>query len=158
MTWEKEEPMEEDRRRHTRFETAIPVHFNLNPDYHHVPEIRKLGVGATVRNLSPMGLLIDSRMDLLDMFQVFPEAMEERSPFELEVVVREFRGKRLLLRGSVKWYRLGEPEGSVWHLLVGLHLRDAESRIAARGILESITKRDVRAFGTSQHSVGILPA
>ena len=46
-----DETTEENRRRHSRFETTIPIHFNLNPDYHHVPQIRKLGVGGHLRRL-----------------------------------------------------------------------------------------------------------
>ena len=98
-----------------------------------------MGVGGTVRNLSHEGLLIDSRLDLLDVCQIFPEAMEDDSTFELEVVLTDSRERRLLIKGAVIWYRLCEPEGSVHHFLAGLHLTDSESRAIARNLFESVT-------------------
>ena len=124
-------------RKDPRFETAIPIRFNLNPDHHFVPIIRKLGVGATIRNISLRGLGIDSRMDLLDVCQVFYEEMEEDSPFELEVLFWTSRGARLLIKGSVRWYRLSEPDGDIRHFQAGLHLKDGESIDATRSMIES---------------------
>ena len=88
--------------------------------------------------------MIRSRLDLLDACQIFPEATEEDSPFELEVVVPDFRGKRLLITGAVRWYQMSEPEGSIRHFQAGLHLKDAESRAATRSIIESISARVVK--------------
>lgn len=122
-----------------RFETAIPIRFNLNPDHHFVFGIRNLGVGGTIRNISLRGLGIDSRMDVLDVCQVFPEEMEEDSPFELEVVLWDSRGARLLIRGQVRWYRLNEPDGDIRHFQAGLYLNDQESVSIAEGIIESVT-------------------
>ena len=130
--------MQEGRRRHRRFKTHIPVRFNLNPDYHYVSGIRKLGVGGTVCNISHEGIRIESQMDLQDVCQVFSEAIEEGSPFELEVTFRDVRGIRALLRGSVRWYRVSEPEGEIRHLQAGLYLHDKESVSIAKGIIESV--------------------
>jgi hypothetical protein len=129
-----------DNRKHPRFETHLPIRFNLNPDYHFVPAMRKLGVGGTIRDISLLGVGIDSQMDLLDVFQVFPEEMEEESPFELELVLSGFREERLLVRGSVRWYRLSEPNGSMRHFRAGLYLKDADSRAIAKGIIVSTHK------------------
>lgn len=129
-----------DRRKYHRFETTIPIRFNLNPDFHFVPRIRKLGVGGKAHNISIEGVLIDSRMDLLDVCQIFPEAMKEDSAFELEVILTDLRGRRELIRGAVKWYRLSKPESDVRHFQAGLHLKDTESRAVAKGMVESITK------------------
>ena len=128
-----------DRRRYPRIETTVAVSFNLNPDYHHVPGIRKLGVGGTVRSISPEGIRIESQMDVQDVCQIFPEAIEEASPFELEVTFRDTRGRRTLLKGSVRWYRLSEPNGEIRHFHVGLYLKDDESINIAKGIIESVT-------------------
>ena len=98
-----------------------------------------MGVGGTVRNLSHEGLLIDSRLDLLDVCQIFPEAMEDGSAFELEVVLMDSREKRLLIKGAVIWYRLGDPEGSSRHFWAGLHLTNSESLTIARNLFESVT-------------------
>jgi hypothetical protein len=132
--------METENRKHRRIETTLPMHFNLNPDYHYVSAIRKLGVAGTVRNVSIEGLRIDARMDLLDTCQIFFEAMEEESPFELEIVCSGFREERLLIRGSVKWYRLSEPDGKIRHFRAGLYLKDAGSRAIAKGIIVSTQK------------------
>jgi hypothetical protein len=137
----KDELMEEERREYSRFETSIPIHFNLNPDYHHVPGIRKLGVGATVHNISPAGLRIDSRMDLLDLCQVFPEELEDDSPFELEVFLLDLRERRELIKGAVRWYRLSEPENDIWHFKAGLSLKDDASRAVAKSIIASMDDR-----------------
>lgn len=130
--------MKKEDRKHPRIRTALPIRFNLNPDYHYVPEIRKMGVGGTARNVSSEGLLIDSSMDSLDLCQIFSEAIEDGSPFELEVVVTDSRERRSLIRGSVKWYRLSEPDGHIRHFQAGLYLKDDESRAVTRSIVESI--------------------
>ena len=132
--------MQEERRKHRRFRIHIPVHFNLNPDYHYVPGIRKLGVGGAICNISHEGILIESQMDLQDVCQVFSEAIEEGSPFELEVTFRDVRGARALIRGLVKWYRLSEPEGEIRHFQAGLLLRDDESINIAKDIIQSLTR------------------
>jgi len=127
-----------ENRKHPRFETTLSIRFNLNPDHHFVPGIRKMGVGGTVRNVSPEGLSIDSRLDLLDVCQIFPEAIEDDSVFELEVEVTDFRKRKARIRGTVRWYRLSEPENNIRHFQAGLYLKDAESRAIARSIVESI--------------------
>ena len=132
--------MQEERRKHRRFRTHIPVRFNLNPDYHYVSGIRKLGVGGTVCNISDEGIRIESQMDLQDVCQVFSEALEEGSPFELEVTFRDVRGIRALVRGSVRWYRLSEPEGEIRYFQAGLLLRDDESINIAKDIIQSLTR------------------
>jgi hypothetical protein len=137
------DPKENNRRKYPRFGINIPIRFNLNPQYHFVPEVRKMGVGGSVRNICREGLMIHSRMDLLDVCQIFYEAMEEDSPFELEVVVADFRGKRLLLRGSVRWYQLTDPDGGIRRFQAGLYLKDSESRSCARGIVKSIAEKTV---------------
>jgi hypothetical protein len=131
--------VKEENRKHHRFEATIPIRFNLNPDYHFVPGIRRLGVGGTIRNISLQGVGIDSWMDLLDVCQVFPEELEDDSPFELEVVLSDSRGTRLLIKGAVSWHRLSEPESDIRHFQAGLHLRDDESCATARSLVESIT-------------------
>jgi len=128
-----------DNRKYTRFETTIPIRFNLNPDYHHVPRIRKLGVGGTVRNVSLQGLGIDSRMDLLDLCQIFSEAMEEDSPFELELFLSDPKKGRELIKGAVRWHRLSESERDIWHFQAGLYLKDAADQVTARGIIGSLS-------------------
>lgn len=130
--------MDGDRRRHCRVETSLPVRFNLNPDYHVVPGIRKMGVGGRVHNVSAEGLLIDSQLDLLDLCQIFPEALSDHSPFELEVTLTNSRERRALVRGTVRWYSLGEPERKIRRFKAGLYLKDAESRAIARSIVETI--------------------
>ena len=131
--------MKQGNRKHPRHVTAFPIRFNLNPDYHHVPAIRKLGVGGTARSVSSKGLLIDSWMDLLDLCQIFAEAIEDGSPFELEVVLTGSRQKRLLIRASVSWYQLSESKNGIRYFRAGLQLKDDESLPAARSIIKSIT-------------------
>ncbi len=131
--------MEVEKRKHPRFEAVWPIRFNLNPDYHYVPAIRKMGVGGTIRNISLEGLLIDARMDLLDVCQIFSEEKEGDSAFQLEVVLTDSREMRRFLRGVVRWYRVGEPERNIRHFQAGLFLMDPESRAIARNIVESIT-------------------
>ena len=127
----------EENRKYPRIETALPIHFNLNPDYHYVPSIRKLGVAGTVRNISFEGLGIDSRMDLLDVCQIFSEEMEDDSTFQLEVFRTDpMKGTRLM-RGAVRWYRVSEPDRDIRRLEAGLHLKDAESRALAKELVES---------------------
>ena len=130
--------MTSENRKHRRFLTTLPVRFNLNPDHHVVPTIRKMGVGGTVRNISTEGLLIDSRLDLLDICQIFPEAMDDNSDFQLELQLTDSRERRLLIRGVVKWYHLSEPERQIRHFQAGLYLQDAESRAIAKSLVESI--------------------
>ncbi len=114
--------------------TRIPIRFNLNPDYHFVPGMRQMGVGGTLRNVSYEGLRIDSRLDLVDVCQIFPEALEDDSPFELEVVLTDARERRWLIRGSVIWYLVTQLEENVRLFRAGLSLKDAESRAVARSI------------------------
>ena len=95
--------MEPDKRKHPRSQADIVVRFNLNPDYHYVPAIRKLGVGATVRDISVQGLRIDSQIDLLDVCQIFSEAIEDNSVFALEVFFVNSEGTKTLIRGEVRW-------------------------------------------------------
>jgi hypothetical protein len=130
--------MTRDRRKHHRFEVAIPTRFNLNPDHHFVPGIRKMGVGGTVHNVSPEGLRIDSRLDLLDLIQIFPEARDDDATFELEATLPTAKEERTLIRGTVIWYRLSEPEKKVRQFRMGLYLKDADSRALIGSILESI--------------------
>lgn len=131
--------MDGEKRKHPRFGTTFPIRFNLNPDHHVVPGIRKMGVGGTVRNVSCEGLLINSRLDLLDVCQIFPEAMEDGAAFELEVVFTDPKEKRrVLIRGGVRWYHLSEPEGNIRQFQAGLYLRDLESQAIAKSIVESM--------------------
>jgi len=130
-------PRGEENRKYPRIETALPIHFNLNPDYLYVPSIRKLGVAGTVRNISFEGLGIDSRMDLLDVCQIFSEEMEGDSTFQLEVFLTDpMKGTRLM-SGAVRWYRVSEPDRDIRRLEAGLHLKDAESRAFAKELVES---------------------
>ncbi len=93
-----------------------------------------MGVGGTLRNVSYEGLRIDSRLDLVDVCQIFPEALEDDSPFELEVVLTDARERRWLIRGSVIWYLVTQLEENVRLFRAGLSLKDAESRAIARSI------------------------
>jgi hypothetical protein len=136
-----------ENRKHPRFEAVIPIRFNLNPDHHYVPRIRNHGIAGALQNISHQGIMIDSRMDLLDLFQIFHEEMEGNSCFELEVVVPDFAGKRLLVRGATRWYRLGEPKGEIRQFQAGLYLKDTESQVIARGILESLSLTATCPFG-----------
>jgi hypothetical protein len=131
--------LEGENRKSPRFGIALPVRFNLNPDYHFVPAIRKMGVGGTIRNISSEGLLIDSQLDLLDLCQIFYEAMEDDSDFQLEMQVRDPRNRSTRIRGTVRWYNLSEPERNMRHFQAGLHLWDTGSRAIARSIVESVT-------------------
>jgi hypothetical protein len=132
-------PTQDDRRKYPRIETVIPIQFNLNPDYHFVPAIRKRGVAGTTQNISLEGLLIGARMDMLDICQVFPEALDDDSPFELEVVLTDFRGRRERIMGTVKWYLISEAKGDIHHFQAGLYLRDAGSRAIARSLVDHTT-------------------
>ncbi len=129
-----------ENRKYPRFKTRIPIRFNLNPNFHVVPTIRKMGVGGMLRNVSFEGLFIDSQLDLVDVCQIFPEDLEEGSPFELEVVFIDSREKRFVIRGTVRWYRVSKSEKNTRYLQAGLYLKDAESRAVARSIVKSITK------------------
>jgi len=127
----------EENRKYPRIETALPIHFNLNPDHHYVPNLKKLGVAGTVRNISFEGLGIDSRMDLLDVCQIFPEEVERGSTFQLEVsITNPMKGTRWM-RGAVRWYRVSEPDRDIREFRAGLHLKDSESRAVANGLVES---------------------
>ena len=117
---------------------SLAMRFNLNPDHHFVPEIRRMGVGGTIRNISCEGIRIDSELDLLDVCQIFPEAIEDGATFQLEVQLTDYRERRLLIRGAVKWYQIGEPERNIRHFRAGLCLRDAQSQAIASDIVESI--------------------
>lgn len=97
-----------------------------------------MGVGGTVRNISSEGLLIDSQLDVLDVCQIFPEAIDDDSAFELELQFSDPRDRRLLIRGVVRWYRLSAPEEKTRYFQAGLYLRDDESRAIAKGIIQSI--------------------
>ena len=130
--------MEEENREYYRYETSFPIHFNLNPDHHYVSAIRKMGVAGTIRNISLQGLGIDSQMDLLDLCQIFSEAIEDGSPFELEIQFWDSSGRRVLLKGSVRWHQVSEPKNDIRHFKAGLLLKDAETLTAARGLVESI--------------------
>jgi len=131
--------MEVDNRKHPRFQTTLPTRFNLNPDHHFVPEIRKWGVKGAVSNISHEGLLIVSHMDLLDVCQIFSEAMDDDSAFELEVELTDSKERSVRVKGEVRWYRMSEPDMANRHFRAGLHLKDRESRAVARSIVESIT-------------------
>ena len=102
--------MAEDRT-YAQFEARVPVQFNLNPTYHSVPAIRRMGVGGTIRKISPEDLVIESSLDLRDVCQIFSEEVEDDCHFELELILTSFKGKRFLIRGSVDWYQLSEPHG-----------------------------------------------
>jgi hypothetical protein len=130
-----------ENRRHPRFDTAFPTRFNLSPDRHFVPEIRKWGVKGAVNNISCEGLLIDSQMDLLDVCQIFSEAMDDDSAFELEVELTDAKNRSVRVKGEVRWYRVSEPLTADRHFLAGLHLKDAESQAVARSIVEWITAK-----------------
>jgi len=132
--------MKKDRRRHPRFKTAIPVHFNLNPDQSDAPAIKKLGLAGTMRDVSAEGLRIDSRMALLDMFQIFQEAMKEDSPFELEVFLVDSVERKYPIKGEVRWHRLSEPEKDLlgWRFQAGLYLKDRASRSVVKNIIVSM--------------------
>ncbi len=131
--------MRADSRKHPRFRTTLPTRFNLNPDHHVVPEIRKWGVKGAVNNISCEGLQIDSHMDLCDVCQIFSEAMDDDSAFELEVELIDAKKRSTRVRGEVKWYRVSEPDKPDRHFQAGLRLRDAESQAVAMDIVESIT-------------------
>jgi hypothetical protein len=97
-----------------------------------------MGVAGTIRNISLQGLGIDSQMDLLDVCQILSEAIEDGSPFELEVQFWDSRGKKVLLKGSVRWHQVSEQKNDIRHFEAGLLLKDNESLSATRGIIESI--------------------
>jgi hypothetical protein len=146
-----EEAMEKEQRKNSRLETSLAMRFNLNPDYHFVPGIRKMGVGGTIRNICSEGICIVSELDLLDVCQIFPEAIEDGATFQLEVQLTDYRERRLLIRGVVKWYQIREPERNVRHFQAGLYLRDGESRAIANNIVESLASaaRDARVVKVS---------
>jgi hypothetical protein len=126
--------MRMERRKHPRFEASVPIRFNLDPDHHYVPAARKLGVGGTARNISVEGLMIDARMDLLDVCQIFPEVLEDDSVFGLELFFMDSRGRKTVIRGEVIWYQLSEPAGDIRNFKAGLHLKDAESQAGFRSM------------------------
>ena len=124
--------MERERRKHPRLEIDILIHFNLDPDHHYVPGIRKKGIAGRVRNISPEGLRIDAQMDLLDVCQIFPEDTEEGAAFVIDVFFVDSRGKESVIKGEIKWYELGEPEDQIWQFRAGLYLIDADSRTTVK--------------------------
>ncbi len=97
-----------------------------------------MGVGGTLRNVSYEGALIDSRLDLIDVCQIFPEDIEDDSPFELELTLTDSREKTWLIRGSVRWYRVSELARNTSHFQAGLLLKDRQSRAIAKGIIKSV--------------------
>jgi hypothetical protein len=123
-----------ERRKHPRLDIDIPVFFNLDPDHHYVPTIRKSGVAGKVQNISPEGLMIDARMDLLDICQIFPEDTEEGAAFVLDVFFADSRGEKSVIKAEVRWYELGEPADQIREFRAGLYLRDAESRATLRNM------------------------
>jgi hypothetical protein len=126
--------MEEEKRKFPRIDVAVPIRFNLDPDYHYVPTIRKSGVTGRVQNISPEGFKIDARMDLLDICQIFPEDPEEGAAFVLDVFFVDFKGNESVIKAEVRWYELGEPEDQIRQFRAGLYLRDPESRGAVRNM------------------------
>ncbi len=134
-------PARAENRKHPRFKTRIPIRFNLNPDYHLVPEIKKIGVGGIAGNISREAVMIDSRMDLLDVCQIFHEAIEDDSALEIEVFITEPSGRMEVMRGSMRWCELSNPESNIRHFQAGLHLNEAESRAVATLIVESLPSR-----------------
>ncbi len=130
--------MRNDKRKHSRFETVVPIRFNLNPDHHFVPNIKSTWVGGTVKNISSEGLLIYARMDLFDVSQIFSESFEDRASVELGVFLTAPCGRPELVRGSVRWYRVSHLEGDVRKLQAGLYLRDVQSRAIANRIIDRI--------------------
>ncbi|NIQ37873.1 MAG: hypothetical protein GTN81_04695 [Proteobacteria bacterium] len=129
-----------DNRRYPRFITAFPTRFNLSPDRHYVPQIRKWGVKGAVNNISIEGLLIDSHLDLLDICQIFSEATDD-STFELEVQLTDARKRSVRLKGEVRWYRIGGPDAEDRHFQAGLYLREPDSKSVARKIVQAIMVR-----------------
>jgi hypothetical protein len=132
--------MGHEKRRNPRFIAAFPVRFNLDPKHHFVPRIRKTGIGGTVRDVSSEGLRIESEMDMLDVCQIFHEAIEDDSVFGLELVVSDSEHGKTPVRGEVRWYRVGDPQNDVRDFRAGLHLKDAKSRSAVRTMIESISR------------------
>lgn len=133
--------MGKNQRKYPRFETNLPVRFNLNPDYHYVPRIKKLGVGGTIRDISWEGIRIDSQMDLLDVCQIFFEELDDDSAFRLEVLVTDRRKKTHYIKGEVRWYRVSEPERNIRHFQAGLYLKDAESQSVTKSVVRSMNSR-----------------
>jgi hypothetical protein len=132
----------QDKRKDPRFETALPINFNLIPDYRYPYSIVKFGVKGKLRNVSLEGIGIESHMDLEDVCQIFPEAIEEDSPFELEVFLWDSKGKCSLMRGSVRWYEVGEPDSGIRQFKAGLYLRNDKGRSVTESIIESKTLRN----------------
>jgi hypothetical protein len=127
-------PMERERRRHRRVRTKVPVHFDLDPDYHYVPSIKKFGIVGTVQNVSAEGLGIDARMDLLDVCQIFPEELVEGAAFVLDVFFVDSRGRRVIIKAEVRWYKVGHPGNGIRAFEAGLYLRDGESKVALKAM------------------------
>jgi hypothetical protein len=125
-----------EQRRSPRYPVSLPTRFNLNPDFHYLQSIRKMGVGGKVENISGEGLMLDSQLDVGDVCQIFPEAMEEGSTFEIELEIMDSRNRKTLLKGSVRWYQLEERPGNLLHLKAGVHLRDKESQAVAQDIVK----------------------
>ena len=132
--------MRSESRRHRRLGTAIPVRFNLNSQHHLVPHIRKTGVGGTIKDISLEGLGIDCQMDLLDVCQIFPEALDGDSVFGLELVFTDSTRSEKRIRGEVIWYHVGELEKDLRPFQAGLHLKDAESLAVLGTLVQSMSQ------------------
>lgn len=146
--------MGEDRR-HARFETSIPIRFNLNPTYHLVPGIRMMGVGGTIRKISIQDVIIESRLNLLNVCQIFPEQMEDDCPFELEVVLTNFKGGMIAYQGVGGLVSIEPTTRGIRHFQAGFRLKDDENRTAARPTLESI--RRAATAVKQKYFVGLEP-
>ncbi len=133
-------PMGVENRKHPRLRAAIPIRFNLDPDYHFVPRIKKAGVVGVVRNISSEGLGIDSEMDLLDVCQIFHESIEDDSVFGVKLVFTDPEGREIRIRGQVSWYQMSETKNDLQHFRAGLHLKDTKSHTLAMRIVESICR------------------
>ena len=83
-------------------------------------------------------LSVQAQEYLLDLIQIFPEARDDDATFELEATLPTAKEERTVIRGTVIWYRLSEPEKKVRQFRMGLHLKDADSRALIESIVESI--------------------
>jgi hypothetical protein len=104
--------------------------------------IRSMGVAGTIRNVSSGGIMIDSRLDVLDVCHIFAEELEEDSPLELEISLSDSRGRRTLFRGTVKWYQVSEPDShGLRHFQAGLQLRGENISSVTETVLGSASPR-----------------
>lgn len=131
--------MAEDRT-YAQFEPRVPVQFNLNPTYHSVPAIRRMGVGGTIRKISPEDLVIESSLDLRDVCQIFSEEVEDDCHFELELILTNFKGGTIAYQGVGGLVSIERTTRGIRHFQAGFRLKDDENRTAARPILESIRR------------------